>query len=80
MNTKNRLASAQADYLFIILRRPRGWRPKGPEDVPPGGEVISVDCVASLDEGLDDLTRCNTLALKHKLNRWAVLHSGGGQL
>jgi hypothetical protein len=79
MNVKNRIAGAQADYLFMIMQRPRGWRPTQPEEIPPGGKVLSVDHVASLDEALDDLIRCNKLALKHDLKRWAVIQSGGGE-
>ena len=80
MRIKNRISGTQADYLFMIVRRPPGWQPESPIDIPPRGEVLSVDYVASFEEARDDLIRCNQLALMKNLDKWAVVQSGGGEL
>ena len=80
MKTNDRIAMLQADYLFMIVRRPTGWEPSKPDDVPSGGEVLSVDYVASYAEAQEDMVRCNQLALRQGLDKWAVVQSGGGSL
>ncbi|REK15572.1 MAG: hypothetical protein DWQ37_09275 [Planctomycetota bacterium] len=80
MNLKNRLAGPRADYLLLIVQRPRGWTPQKPDEIPPDSEVLAVHHVASIDEARDDMYRCNRLALRHNLPRWAVVQSGGGDL
>jgi hypothetical protein len=41
-------------------------------------QVLSTAPVASLDEALDDLLRCNRLSLAHRLDTWAVIHAPAG--
>jgi hypothetical protein len=78
MKITNRIARQQPDYLFMIVQRPPGWSPKSLRDVPPFREALSIDYVASGDEAIDDVVRCNRFALEHGLNRWAVIESGAG--
>jgi hypothetical protein len=74
---KNRLSGTQADYIFAIVRRPAGWKPKSLRDVPPKSEIFSQEPVASFEEACEDLIRCNQLAMRHRLKKWAViLHPG----
>ena len=80
MKIKNRITNARNDYLFKIVRRPEGWQPETVEDIPPAGEVLSVDYVASFEEARDDLLRCNSLSLEKNLDKWAVVQSAGGEL
>ena len=80
MKTTNRIAVPQADYLFMIVRHPPDWKPSAPDDVPPAGKVLSVDHVASYAEAQEDMIRCNRLALRQKLEKWAVVQSGAGSL
>ena len=80
MKIKNRIANAKPDYLFKIVRRPEGWQGETLEDVPPDGEVLSVDYVASFAEARDDLLRCNGLSLEKNLDQWALVQSAGGEL
>ena len=80
MKTKHRIALLQADYLFMIVRRPTGWEPSKPDDTPPEGAVLSVDYVASYDEAREDMLRCNQLAMRQGLDKWAVVQSPGGDL
>lgn len=81
MQIKNRLfGPPQADYLFIIVRPSRDWQPTALDDVPDDGEILSVDYVASFDEAREDLIRCNHLALRHQINKWAIVQSTGGEL
>ena len=80
MKIKNRITTARTDYLFKIVRRPQGWQPGTVDDIPPGGEVLSVDYVASFDEARDDMLRCNGLSLEKNLDKWAVVQSAAGEL
>ena len=74
---KNRLALPQVDYILAIVRCPAGWKPTAIDAIPPHAEILSEDSVASFEEARDDRTRCNSLCLRHQLNRWAViLHPG----
>lgn len=77
---KNRIVDAQTDYLFLVIRRPPGWQPRSIHDAPEGGEVLSEHCVASYAEALDDLVRCNELAIRGNLDRWAVIQAPSGGL
>lgn len=63
------------DYYLLIVRKPKGWRPKNYFEVPPSGEIVSKQVVASYSEAHDDLARCNRLALAHSLDVWAVIQS-----
>lgn len=63
------------DYYLLIVRKPKGWRPKNYFEVPPSGEIVSKQVVASYSEAHDDLVRCNRLALAHSLDVWAVIQS-----
>ena len=76
----NRLMQNQPDYIFAMIRTPPDWTPGGVDDVPPGGEVLTVDHVASFEEAHDDLVRSNKLAMERKLNKWAVIQSPGGEI
>ena len=78
--THNRIAHLHPDYIFSIVRRPADWTPTRINDVPPEEEVLSQHYVASFEEALEDLVRCNGLSLKHGLKTWAVVHSPGGNL
>lgn len=80
MTINNRIAGLQADFLFMIVKRPRGWRPQSPLETPPVVEPLSVDYVASFDEAREEMIRCNTLAIKHNLAKWAVVESVGGNI
>ena len=80
MKTNNRIFRVQADYLLIIVQRPAGWKPKRLDDIPPAGEVLSVAHVASFAEARDDVLRCNRIAMRENLPRWAVVQSAGGEL
>lgn len=80
MKTQNRIFRNQPDYLFSIVRRPPGWVPASIDDAPAGAEVLSTELVASFDEAHDDLVRCNKLALRQDLDKWAVIQSAGGNL
>ena len=74
---KNRLSGPHADYIFAIVRSRAGWKPKSLRDVPPKSEILSQQPVASFEEASDDLVRCNQLAIRKKLNMWAIiLHPG----
>lgn len=73
--TRNRLTQTQPDYLLMIVHRPRDWCPTHLADAPIGAEPISTALVASFEEAHDDLVRCNRLAIKHRLNQWAVIES-----
>jgi len=77
---KNRIAHSQTDYLFLIIRKPRGWQPSSIADVPSGGEVLSEHFVASYAEAHEDLVRCNELAMSRDLHRWAVIQAPCGGL
>lgn len=74
----NRVRQLPPDFVFAIVRRPPGWVPTSPEDSPPVSQVLSTAPVASLDEALDDLLRCNRLSLAHRLDTWAVIHVPAG--
>ena len=74
---QNRLSGTQADYIFALVRRRAGWKPQSLKDVPPNSEILSQEPVASFEEASEDLFRCNRLAIRKKLNMWAViLHPG----
>ena len=77
---KNRIVQLQADYIFLIVRKPNGWQPTGVDEVPRGGEILSEQYVASYAEAYDDLVRCNKLALERDLNKWAVILAPSGGL
>ncbi|MCU0959323.1 MAG: hypothetical protein MUF48_04400 [Pirellulaceae bacterium] len=74
----HRVLHRQSACIVAIVRRPPGWVPLSPEDVPPMSQVLSTAPVASLDEALDDLLRCNRLSLAHRLDTWAVIHAPAG--
>ena len=78
--TENRIAFYQPDFLFMIVKRSADWKPEDPNDVPTGGEVLSVEYVASFVEARDDLLRCNKIALEHNLDKWAVIQCPDGGL
>ena len=78
--SNNRMTEGQPDYVFLIVRKPEGWRPRNYFDIPPRGEVVSKTYVASYDEAHDDLQRCNRLSLHHGLDTWAVVQSIEAQL
>ena len=77
---QNRITQGQPDYLFLIVRRPHGWRPRNYFDVPPHGEVVSKDYVASYAEAHDDLQRCNRWSLHNSLDTWAVVQAVEAEL
>ena len=64
MSIKNRISQTQPDYLFLIVRKPKGWKPRNYFDVPPSGTIVSRVLVASYPEAHDDLVRCNRLSCK----------------
>ncbi len=70
----NRL-KPQHDIIFAIVRVPKNWKPETIYDVPKNGRIISQTPVASLDEALDDLKRCNELAIHKNLGQWAVVQT-----
>ncbi len=70
----NRL-NVQPDFIFSLVRVPQSWKPESVYDVPPSGKIISQMHVASFDEALDDLLRCNELAMKKGLRDWAVIQT-----
>lgn len=78
--TRNRIANLRPDYIFLIVRKPRGWTPLHCEDIPPAGEIVSKQFVASYEEAHDDLVRCNELAMHRGLDNWAVVQSAGSDL
>lgn len=69
----NRILRPQPDYILAVVRKPAGWQPRRIDDVPPGGEVMSSAYVASYEEALGDVKRCNEFALSRNLNEWAVI-------
>lgn len=77
---KNRIVQSQADYLFLILRKPEGWEPTRLDQVPPSGEILSEHYVASYAEAYDDMIRCNRIALERNLDKWSVIQHSGGSL
>ena len=77
---KNRFAKQAPDYLLIIIEKPDDWRAKNYFDVPKLGKVISMTPVSSYAEAHDDLKRCNQLALRHGLKRWAIIETADVQL
>ncbi|MFT5523623.1 MAG: hypothetical protein ACI9G1_002860 [Pirellulaceae bacterium] len=77
---RNRVFHQHADFIFLVIRKPDGWEPTQFDDVPPRGEVLSEDFVASHAEAHDDLQRCNQLALDLKLDKWAVIQAPSGGL
>ena len=72
---KNRISQLQSDYIFTVVRKPRGWLPADIASVPPTGEVLTRDYVASYEEAVDDLKRCNNYSMEQGLNTWAVIES-----
>ncbi|QDU92462.1 hypothetical protein [Lignipirellula cremea] len=76
----NRVFRTQADYLFLIVRMPIGWKPTRLEETPDHDEVLSQHFVASYAEAYDDLVRCNRLAMEQGLDEWAVIQAPGGEL
>ena len=76
----NRLTQGQPDYVFLIVRKPAGWRPRNYFDSPPQGEIVSKTYVASYAEAHDDLQRCNRLSLHNSLDTWAVVHAVEAEL
>ena len=78
--SKNRLSGPQADYIFSIVQKPAGWKPQSLRDVPPKTEILAQDPVASFEEAAEDQIRCNQLALREKLNRWAVIFHPGSDI
>ena len=77
---KNRIVHSQADYIFLIIRKPNGWQPSRVDQVPPGGEVLAEHYVASYAEAQDDLLRCNKLAMDRDLDQWGVILAPSGGL
>ncbi len=80
MSIKNRISQTQPDYLFLIVRKPKGWKPRNYFDVPPSGTIVSRVLVASYPEAHDDLVRCNRLSLQNSLETWAVIQSPSSEL
>ena len=80
MSIKNRISQTQPDYIFLIVRKPKDWKPRNYFDVPPSGTVVSRVLVASYPEAHDDLVRCNRLSLHNSLETWAVIQSPGSEL
>lgn len=78
--SQNRVTQGQPDYIFLIVRKPNGWRPRNYFEKPPHGEIVSKTYVASYEEAHDDLQRCNNLALYHSLDTWAVVHAAEAEL
>jgi hypothetical protein len=78
--SNNRITQGQPDYIFLIVRKPSGWRPRNYFDVPPRGEIVSKTYVASYAEAHDDLKRCNRLSLHHSLDTWAVIQAVEAEL
>ena len=78
--SKNRITQGQPDYIFLIVKRPKGWRPRNYFDVPSNAEVVSKTYVASYEEAHDDLKRCNRLSLHNSLDTWAVVQAVEAQL
>jgi hypothetical protein len=68
------------DYIFSVVQVPKDWKPAAVYDVPPVGKIISQMPVASFDEAHDDLVRCNRLAMKHGLHRWAVVQTAEARI
>lgn len=77
---KNRIVPTHADYIFLIVRKPLGWQPTTVDEVPPGGEPLEKQYVASYAEAHDDLVRCNQLSQDWGLDKWAVIQAPNGQL
>ena len=77
---KNRITQGQPDYVFLLVRKPEGWRPRNYYDVPVTAEVLSKTFVASYEEAHDDLERCNRLALRRSLDVWAVVQAVEAEL
>lgn len=73
MSKKRTKFQFQPDYVFSIVRVPDSWQPTAVYNVPPCVEILSQTPVASLDEAIDDLLRCNSLAMKQGLREWAVI-------
>lgn len=74
----NRIANLQADYVLAIVYKPSHWQPTDIDDVPPSGELVCKEYVASFEEVFDDLVRCNKLSIERNLDTWAVIQSPGG--
>ena len=68
-----RISQSQADYILAIVRRPPGWYPDSIESAPQGSEILEEHLVASFAEAEEDLVRCNQIALRCNINKWAVL-------
>ena len=76
----NRFTHGQPDYLFLIVRTPKGWRPKNYFDVPVNYEILSTTFVASYAEAHDDLKRCNRHALQNSIGQWAIVQAVEAEL
>ena len=72
---ENRLKNALPDYKLVIVRRPKGWRPKNLFESPEQFELLNEFPVASYEEAYDDLERCNRLSLHYNLDLWALIQS-----
>ena len=78
--SQNRIPDTKPDHIFLIVKRPDGWRPRNYFDVPANAEVVSTTVVASYQEAHDDLKRCNQLSLRHGLDTWAVVQAVEAEL
>jgi hypothetical protein len=76
----SRIAQPQADYILAIVRRPPGWRPESLDSIPPDEEVLEEHVVASFAEAHEDRARCNHIALRCNIDKWAVVKQTGSNI
>jgi hypothetical protein len=70
----------QADYLLTIVRRPPGWLPESVDSVPHHGDVLDEHLVASFAEAKEDMLRCNEIALRCNIDKWAIVRHAGSDI
>jgi len=75
MRSRKTSIQYRPDHFLVIIRKPSSWLPKNYFEVPPRGEIVSRQVVASYSEAHDDLVRCNRIAMAHSLDVWAVIET-----
>jgi hypothetical protein len=76
----NQMIQPHADYILAIVRRPPGWHPESLDSVPLNGDVLVEHLVASFAEAKEDMVRCNQIALRCNIDKWAVVKHPGSDI
>ena len=70
-----RFCILQPDYLLYIVLKPRDWRPNSLTAIPPFPIILRSYRIASFDEAIDDVLKCNRHSMEHSLDTWAIVQS-----